>query len=294
MMTFPDQNHQLKHNQFICLNGEMLPAGEPSLVHTNRSFCYGDALFETIHASGTRLQFFSDHFRRLHRGMDLLGMEKDSLPDPARLENIITRLLNKNHLYNGVRVRITVFRDSGGYYTPGTGSCSFLAETTPLDCDYYRLNDKGLKTGIFELLLKQNDSIANLKTSNSLLYVLAGLHARRSDLDESIILNTEKRIAESTSSNLFLVRDGVLFTPALSEGCVDGVMRRQVIRLAIKEGMDVKETEIYENDLTSADECFLTNAISGIKWVVAFNKRRYYSKTSKKLSALLNSEQFGM
>jgi branched-subunit amino acid aminotransferase/4-amino-4-deoxychorismate lyase len=272
----------------------MLPAAAPSLEHTNRAFCYGDALFETIHASGTRLQFFSDHFKRLQRGMELLGMESGSLPDQPRLENIITRLLNKNHLYHGVRVRITVFRDSGGYYAPGKDSCSFLAETTPLNYHHYRLNDKGLRTGIFDRIVKQNDCLANLKTANSLLYVMAGLHARKSDMDESLILNAEKRIAESVSSNLFLVRDGVLLTPALEEGCVDGVMRLQVLRLAVNEGMDARETQIGERDLISADECFLTNAISGIRWVVAFGKRRYYNKTSKKISALLNREQFGI
>ncbi len=271
----------------------MLPAGEPSLMHGNRAFCYGDALFETIHGNGTRLQFFKDHHSRLQRGMEILGMDKNSLPEPGSIESAIVRLLNKNHLYNGVRVRLTVFRNGGGFFTPDSGSCSFLAEASPLPYDRYRLNEKGLKVGLYNSLIKQADSLANLKTANSLLYIMAGLHKKEAGLDDCIILNTENRLAECISSNLFLIKKGVLFTPALSEGCVEGIMRRQILRIAEKEGIGHSETRLGEEDLNLADEFFLTNSITGIRWVVAYGKKRYFSKTSKKLIALLNREQFG-
>lgn len=281
------------NKQYICLNGEMIPAGEPSLFHTNRSFCYGDALFETIHAGGSKLQFFEQHYHRLEKGMRFLGMEKNSYLNYDRLESSMLKLLNKNHLYGGVRIRLTVFRDSGGLYTPGTGSCSFLAEAVPLPFENYRINEKGLMTTTFTSLLKQTDDLANLKTSNSLLYIMAGMFKEKAGMDDCFILNTEKRLAESVSSNIFLVQGGALFTPALSEGCVAGIMRLQIIRIAEKDGIECREVKMEVENLLTADECFLTSSIAGIRWVVGYGQKRYYSKTSRRLVSLLNNEQFG-
>lgn len=284
----------LKHKQFICINGEMSPALEPSLSHTNRAFSYGDALFETMHANGTRLQFFDDHYKRLIKGMQILRMDKKSLPSKEHLEKTVIKLLNKNHLYNGVRIRLTVFRDTGGYYTPEKESCSFLAEAVPLPFDRYTLNEKGLTTGLFTSMLKQADQLSNLKTANSLIYVLAGLHKKEAGFDDCFILNAKERIAESISSNIFIMKNGILFTPPLSEGCVEGVMRRQIIRIAQKEDINCVETGIVKEDLLKAEECFLTNSITGIRWVVAYGQKRYYSKTARKLITSLNMEQFGI
>lgn len=272
----------------------MYPAGEPSLSHTNRAFSYGDALFETIHANGTRLQFFDDHYKRLIRGMHILSMDKKCLPGKEHLEKVIIKLLNKNHLYNGVRIKLTVFRDSGGYYTPERESCSFLAEAVPLPFDNYILNQKGLTTGLFTSLLKQADTLSNLKTANSLIYVMAGLYKKEAGLGECFILNSKERIVESISSNIFIMKNGTLFTPSLSEGCVEGVMRRQIIRIAQKEGIDCIETGITKEDLLKADECFLTNSIKGISWIVAYGQKRFYSRTARELITLLNMEQFGI
>lgn len=271
----------------------MLPAGEPSLLHSNRAFCYGDGLFETIHANGARPQFFHDHYNRLEKGMQILKMTKGSLPDAATLESLMIRLLNKNHLYNGVRIRLSVFRNSGGFYTPEDNSVSFLAETRPLPDDNYILNDKGLKADFFTGFLKYPDGLANLKTANSLLYIEAGLYRKESGLDECFLLNTGKRVIESISSNIFLVKKGALYTPALAEGCVAGIMREQILRLAVNENLYCMETKIKPEDLLLADECFLTNAIRGIQWVGAYRQKRYFRNISRVLVASLNKEQFG-
>lgn len=272
----------------------MLPAGEPSIFHNNRAFCFGDAIFETIHANGTRLQFFHEHFKRLERSMKILKIEKSSYLEFSYLESLLVRLLNKNQLYKGARIRLTVFRNSGGLYTPEDNSCSFIAESTPLPFDNYRLNEKGLMTDIYTLIPKYSGPLANLKTANSLVYVMAGIFRNENSLDDCIILNEKERPAESISSNLFIRKDGVLYTPPLSEGCVDGIMRGQIIRIAGDEGIGCIETALSVDDLIRADECFMTNSISGIRWVVAFRDKRYYSKTSRLLTDRLNSEQFDM
>ncbi len=267
----------------------MLSSNQPSLYHTNRAFCYGDALFETIHGNGTKLHFFDSHYKRLMKGMEVLGMNRYNFISKEGLEATLVKLLKKNKLYKGVRIRLSVFRNQGGLYAPADNSVSYLAEAMPLPADNFLLNEKGLKTGIFKELKKQADILSNLKTANSLLYIRAGMFARASGLDESIILNNRGNLAETTSSNIFLVKKGALSTPSLDEGCVAGVMRDQIISIALHEGIECVETEVTRDDLIQAEECFLTNAVSGIRWVVAFEQRRYYSKTAKFLTGLLNA-----
>ncbi len=271
----------------------MLPAGEPSLYHNNRAFCYGDALFETIHANGTSLQFFSEHYNRLSEGMQTLRMDH-TIPGNDALEADLVRLLNKNHLYKGVRIRLSVFRNTGGFYSPQDNSVSYMAETIPLEHDHYTLNRKGLKTEVFKRLSKQADMLSNLKTANSLLYIHAGIFKSEQGLDDCFIINTEDRLIEAISSNLFIIKDKTLYTPPLDEGCVAGIMRGQIIRIAGNERIECMEVPVTEEDLLTADECFLTNAISGIRWVLAFRNKRFYNKTSRLLTALLNREQFGI
>lgn len=271
----------------------MLPAGDPSLYHNNRAFCYGDALFETIHANGTRLQFFSEHYNRLNEGMKTLRMDQ-STPGEDILERDLIRLLNKNHMYKGVRIRLSVFRNTGGFYSPTDNSVSYMAEAIPLEHDHYTLNHKGLKTEVFNRLSKQADMLSNLKTANSLLYIHAGIFKSEQKLDDCFIINTEGRLIEAISSNLFIIKDSRLYTPPLDEGCVAGIMRSQILRIAGNEGIGCMESPITEEDLLAADECFLTNAVSGIRWVIAFRNKRFYNKTSRLLTASLNRELFGI
>jgi len=279
--------------QFICLNGQMMPADNPAVMHTNRAFCYGDGLFETIHANGTRLQFFPSHYKRVTGHMSLLKMKPPPGFSEKKVEEQIVRLLNKNRLLKGARVRLAVFRNSGGYYTPATNESSFLIAATPLENDLYKLNRKGLCTAIYRDIMKPVNSFSNMKTSNSLLYIMAGVKKSETGMDDMIILNDKGRLCEGISSNLFIVKNGELFTPPLSDGCVAGIMRSQILRIARKLGYSCHETSLLPEDLKNADEFFFTNAIAGIRWVVAWEKRRFYSKTAAFLSEELNLEQFG-
>jgi branched-subunit amino acid aminotransferase/4-amino-4-deoxychorismate lyase len=247
-----------------------------------------------MHANGTEIQFYDDHYSRLNYGMQILEMDGSSLPSTLHLKSEIIRLLNKNRLYKGARIRLSIFRDHGGFYTPAYNSVSYLAEATPLETGHYTLNKKGLSLGVFNKINKQADILANLKTANSLLYIKAGLYRKSAGFDDCLIINTKGRIAETISSNVFIIKSGILHTPALSEGCVQGIMRSNVLRIARAEGIECRESAISEEDLHSADECFLTNAIAGIRWVVAFGQKRYYNKTSRQLTMALNSDTFGI
>ncbi len=276
----------------ICLDGKLYTKDELLFGAGNRAFRYGDSLFETIHANGTEIQFLPEHLNRLIEGMDCLGM----IIPPAFREKIktdIVFLINKNKAFAGTRIRLSVFRKEGGLYTPTDNSISYLIETSVLDNAHYVLNRKGLKIGIYDKLRKSYNIVSRYKTGNSLPFILASNYRKSMNLDDCLLLNERGNIVESISSNLFLIKDGVLMTPSIENGCVSGIMREQIIEIAANLNLTVfDDCNINHELILNADEIFLTNAISGIQWVVAYQERRYFNKTAKLLVEELNRKAF--
>jgi branched-chain amino acid aminotransferase len=150
------------------------------------------------------------------------------------------------------------------------------------------LNSTGLTVDLFTEFRKTPNSLASIKSANSAIYVLAGVYKNQQQLDECILSNDKSHIIEAISSNIFAVKNGVLYTPPVTDGCVDGVMRKKIIEVAQQNRVAVYEISIMQNVLLGADELFLTNTIKGIQWVAAFKQKRYTNNTSEKLIAKLN------
>ena len=279
-------------SKYFCHNGEFYLSGEKSLSHTNRAFAFGDALFETIHCLGTSPQFFQNHWLRLTKGMEILKMKSDKDFIKENLRSYIEKLLNRNRIFKGARIRLTVFRDEGGLYTPERDSISWLIESSALAIEKYELNHKGLHIDIYDGVHKPINILSNLKTTNTLLFVLAGIYGKENKLDDCLVLNQFGRITESISSNIFLLLDEKLITPPLSEGCIAGTMRHTIIELANQLGYVVEERGILEKNLFEAEEIFITNAIQGVRWVAAYKDRRYFNFVARKMIVALNEAGF--
>ena len=280
-------------NSFILYNGEYHFKDEFGLSYKNRAFCYGDALFETMHANGTDIQFINNHLTRLIFGMKVLKMEVPTVIESGFIEKEIIKLLHKNKLYQGVRIRLSVFRNEGGKYTPADNNISYLVETDYLENDYYQLNNKGFIIDIYPEIKKPINQLSNLKTSNSLLYVIAGLYAKEKKLNDCLLLNEKGNIIEGISSNIFLIKGSSLSTPSLKEGPVAGIMRKQILKLADNVGFKINnESSITQSQLLNADEVFLTNSINGIRWVSAYKEKRYFNSNVKKIIDQLNMIAF--
>jgi len=279
--------------QQICYNGEYFQENIPILTNRNRAFKYGDSLFETIHANGTRLQFFEDHFIRLQKGMNTLKMIANSDFNPITIEKEIIRLLNKNKLYQGARIRLSIFRKDGGFYTPINNQIDYLIEATALELDCYKLNQKGLRIGLFADISKSINCLSNLKTSNALLYTLAGIYKTENNFDDLLITNDQGRICEAISSNIFIVKNEEIYTPSIEEGCVEGIMRKQIINIAQKNNLSINyNAKLTKQDLLTADELFFSNTINAISWVVAYEEQRYFNKIARFLISELNRIAF--
>jgi branched-chain amino acid aminotransferase len=158
----------------------------------------------------------------------------------------------------------------------------------PLDEPRYFLNSKGLIMDIFTDLPKPTNYLSNIKTCNSLIYVMAGLYKTQNKLDDIFLLNQGGFLCEAGSSNIFIWYQKHLYTPALSEGCVEGVMRQVIINLAKQINIPLTEAQISPDILYEADEVFLTNASRGIQSVMGFGVRRYFNEVSKVLIDELN------
>jgi branched-chain amino acid aminotransferase len=128
------------------------------------------------------------------------------------------------------------------------------------------------------------------KTLNTQIYVMAALHAHEKGMDDALIQNNRMSLIESTSSNFFIVSNGVLYTPQLQDGCVGGTMRMNIINLALANQIKVYECTLNPQNLLAADEMFLTNAVRGIEWVSSYRTKRYYNQMSRRLVNMLNEQ----
>jgi branched-chain amino acid aminotransferase len=272
---------------FINFNGEILSSDNKLLTVANRAFRYGDGLFESMRLMKGQLRFAELHADRLQRGMKALKIDGYSQMDTWFLKEKVEQLASRNKTRHG-RLRLTVYRDSEGLYTPTQNKMGYCLELTPMDEPRYFLNDKGLIMDIFTELKKPTNYLSNIKTCNSLIYVLAGIFKTQNKLDDTFLLNQDGNLCEAGSSNIFVWYNSHLYTPALSEGCVEGVMRQVVIKLAKQTGIPFTEAQINPDILYEADEVFLTNAAKGIQWVMGFGVKRYFNQLSKGLIGELN------
>jgi branched-chain amino acid aminotransferase len=265
----------------INFDGQISQDGQLLISDQNRAFRFGDGCFESLRKSGGKIPLLKLHLQRLHVGMAALEIKPTSAWTldfwQAELEKTAGKLKN-------ARIRIQVFRADGGAYAASNHAAHFVIEATPLEEMGFPWHNDGLSLAICNVAQVQAGSLlSNLKTCNSLPYVMAANFARNHQLGDSLLLNQHERIAESSSANVFVVRDGQVYTPPLIEGCVDGVFRKFLLQHAAEGGFQIQEKPVRPADLRTADEVFLCNAVQGIRWVKLFGDRNFGHQYSKKL-----------
>lgn len=274
---------------YIDFNGKHVPEREPIFDADNRAFRYGDGLFETMRWMDGDIRFLHHHVARLQEGMRLLQLEHRSADfDEDSIRARAKALIKKNGLDGQhVRVRLQVYRDGGGLYSPQQNKAGTVMSVSRLDADDVKHRKLGLIVDVYTDINKPYSKLSKLKSANSLVYVMAGLYRKKKDLDDVLILNQDGFLCESLSSNVFIWYDKKLYTPAISEGCIDGVMRKVVIELALDHGLEVIEAQISPAILDEADEIFHTNAVHGVQWVMGYKQKRYFNRISRLLQEKL-------
>lgn len=274
--------------EFINFNGKIVEAGQPVLSVSNRGFRYGDGLFETMRYMNGELRFPELHLDRLRKGLRTLKIEGYSQLDRYFLKEKVDELIKRNKTGMQARVRLTVYRDGDGLYAPNSNKLSYVLQVSKLDDGFFPVNNRGLIIDVFDEVTKPITALSNLKTCNALPFVLAGIFKNQHRLDEVLLLNQNGFLCEAMASNVFVVYQKQLYTPALSEGCVAGVMRHAVMQLAKHHDLPLIEAQINPQILNEAEEVFLTNAVNGIQWVMGYNRKRYFNEVSRFLLDSLN------
>lgn len=271
---------------FVNLNGKLLPAHDPVIPLDNRAFHYGDGVFETMRIVRGRPCFLDAHWTRLQEGLKVLRINMPQGLGREQLEQAITELVERNGSPDA-RCRLTAFRDSAGYYRPEQNTGAYALELFPVERETWILNERGFLVDLYPEMRKPVNLLSVHKTLNAQLYVMASLWSIEHHLDNCLLQNDRGNIIESSSGNLFIVSNGVLYTPPLSDGCMGGIMRMQVINIALENGIKVYESSLNPQNLLVADELFFTNVASGVQWVGAYRTKRYGHRMALRLQDLL-------
>ncbi len=273
---------------YVFHRGEYVLENHAMITKDNRAFRFGDGFFESIRVMNGRALFLETHFARITDTIKALKYVPAPNFSIELLSAQIQGLLQRNNIERGGRVRITFYRKSEGFYLPKQDDLGYYMESDHYLNNEFVINPAGKVVDIFSDYKKEINKLSMFKTLNCQLYVLAAVHARDKGLDEALIQNNKFSIIESTSSNLFIVSNGVLYTPTLEDGCIAGAMRMNIINLALENKIKVYECTLNPQNLLAADEMFLTNAVRGIEWVVTYRTKRYFNEMTKKLLTILN------
>lgn len=273
----------------INFNGELL-SNDTVLSIQNRGYAYGDGLFETIKVVSSKILFWEDHYFRLMASMRIMRMEIPMNFTMEYLEEQIQKTIEANNLSEvSSRIKLQVHRNEGGLYTPNTNAVSFIISTKPISENFYLLNEDFYEVDLFKDYYVSPSLLSTLKTNNKALHVVGSIYAKENTLNNCLLLNTNKHVVEALNGNVFLVKGNVIKTSPLSDGCLKGVMRTQLLNIikSLPE-YELVEESISPFEIQKADEMFITNVIAGIQPVSKYRKKVFKNEVSKLLLQKLN------
>ncbi len=274
----------------INLNGVILSRYEATLSINNRGFTYGDSVFETIRVINGKIIFWEDHYFRLMASMRIMRMEIPYNFSPEFLEDKIKKIIEANQLEDsGARIRFTVYRLEGGYYTPQTRDIGYILEAYKIESSFYLLDQDAYEVELFKDHYVNSGLLSTIKTNNRAVNVLGGIYATENGYQNCLLLNEKKMVVEALNGNIFLIKDKVIKTPPLQEGALNGIIRKQLISIIkLTDGLELEEVAISPFELQKADELFITNVMVGIQPVTKYRKKEYKTKIGGELLGKLN------
>jgi branched-chain amino acid aminotransferase len=261
------------------------------LIEENRGFLYGDSVFETLRIIDNKVLFLEEHYFRLMASMRICRMEIPMNFTMEFFESEILKLILELPTAASFRVRCSIFRIGEGFYLPKTNDVEFVIVANPLEDVVYTTNKPSYEVELFKDSYIAKQLLSTLKSNNKLIQITGSIFASENGYDNCLLLNDEKNVVEALQGNLFMLKDNELVTPPILDGCLNGIMRSQVLSLASKiEGFQVIEKSISPFDLQKADELFITNVITGIQPITKYRKKEYSVNVAKQILDRLNAK----
>ena len=260
-------------------------------IFLNRAFLYGDSVFETIKVVKNKILFWEEHYLRLMSSMRILKIEIPNTFTPEYLEDQIKKTnFSISKLFSG-RVRLTIFRDGGGFYTPKSNESCFVIKSSENDKILFETEFKEYKVDIYKDYFIQSNLLSNLKTNNRLINVLGSIYAKNNGLENCILLNDQKLVVEFLNGNIFIVKENIVLTPPLGSGCLSGVMRNKIIESITGIPLiEVKEENFSAYEIISSQEIWVSNCISGIIPVSEYRNKQFGNSLARKVTDLFNNK----
>ena len=276
----------------ININGTILQKHQSTIAVSNRGLNYGDAVFETLRCSAGKIYFWEDHYFRLMASMRILRMEIPMNFTQEYLENqILTTIEANGSIVKPYRVKILVWRQQGGLYSPATNKIDFSIACSELENSFYMLNQDHYEVALFKDHYITSGLLSSLKTNNKIIHVLGSIYAKENGYDNCLLLNEKKQIIEALNGNLFLVKGETIKTPPVKDGCLKGIMRKQLLGiLSEMYDYDIKEVSISPFELQKADELFITNVVRGIQPITKYRKKEYSNTVAMEVLGKLNAK----
>tara|TARA_B100000282_G_C31646373_1_gene450941 strand:- start:273 stop:953 length:681 start_codon:yes stop_codon:yes gene_type:complete len=202
-------------------------------------------------------------------------------------ENII-KIHNNISQTGNSRIRINIYRSSFGKYKPVKNTPSFIISCESINYSNYELNKGHYEVDLFKDYYLDNQLISSIKSNNKVINVVASIYASENGFDNCILLNKDKLVCEFINSNLFVIKEGKIYTPTLKSGCLNGVVRKNLFKILSSSSFELYEQDLSTFDITQSDEIFGTNIAQGIFSITKFRKKAYDCSQTKKIITMLN------
>lgn len=259
-------------------------------IENNRGFLFGDAIFETIKVNGSKILFLEEHYLRLMASMRICRMEIPMNFTMEFMEEEILKLIDLQSNKVSNRIRFSVFRNAEGFYNPTSKDVQFIITCSGLASEKYVFLPLNYEVELFKDFHVSKHLLSTLKTNNKMINVVASVFAKENGFDNCLLINDDKNVVEAINGNIFMKMGNQLITSPTSDGCLNGIMRKQIIALVNKmENIEMIEKSISPFDLQKADELFISNVITGIQPITKYRKKEFTSELAKEITELLNN-----
>jgi branched-chain amino acid aminotransferase len=271
----------------INFNGKIIPKNELNLSYQNRAFKYGDSVFDTLKYENDKIYFIEDHYFRLMSSMRMLRMNIPMNFTLKYYKNEILNLVKSNYSNKIYQIRVTVFRRGEDSYNPVNNDINFVIEAKHIVIT----STHNYEVELYKDFFIFSGLLSTIKTNNRLLNVLASIYASENDYQNCILINEKKSVVEFINANIFLISKDEVLTPPLSEGCVNGIIRKKIINLLTENKIfKIRETPISPFELLKVDEVFLTNSITEIQSVNKYKKKVYDTQKTEEIKRLFKTK----
>lgn len=257
---------------FVYFNGDVVAADDVRICAADRGLLVGEGAFETLRSYGGRVFRLRAHLSRLFSAVRWLDLE---LPEsPNRLAEVVGEVLQHNALADA-RIRITITAGPGpgaDWVEVAARQPTRLVEAGPVNAPSAEAYRQGVPA-MTHTLAHGVGLVSGRKTTSYVGYVMARRASTRAGAAEAILVGPGQEVLEGAMSNVFVVRDGGIYTPPLSDGPLAGITRQVVLEQLAELGLQGGELHLHVSDLQTADEVFLTSSVAEVLPVISLDGR---------------------